>query len=50
MGTGWVWVGGMGMGWVSPNPNPIFFLVRFRVENGSSFSCSEAQNGNFKKI
>ena len=27
----------------------IFFKARFRVENGGSFSCSEAQNGNLKK-
>ena len=41
----WVWGG------FPPTQTEFFFFfkARFRVENGGSFSCSEAQNCNFKK-
>ena len=43
----------MGTGWVSPKAPTqtdfFFFYARIRVENGGSFSCSEAQNGNLKR-
>ena len=45
-----VWArAGYGVGF--PQPKPIFFKKKARliVENGGSFSCSEAQNGNLKK-
>ena len=46
---------GMGTGWVSPKAPTqtdffFFFYARIRVENGGSFSCSEAKNGNKKNF
>ena len=47
MGTGGVWGG------FHPTHTDFFFFffkAIFRVENGGSFSCSEAQNSNKKKF